>query len=291
MDRAFRILTIYNRLLQHKAVNKKSLTLELDTSPRTIQRDIDDIRNFLYESQSWISSKNEVTYDYKSESYRLEQEDKSENMYYMYDILTALSLTTPKLSHYFYQYLKLLILKHHSNNQNTLLKYLDRFEVNSNKTSNTPTSIVSRALNENKYIQHNESLLMPLSMNYQMFAFHLVYRMNNEIFIDDINKMNLSLSNKQFDVQHKEDTQIYITFEIAKDVWIKVHRYYQIYVIENYDEYYLIVTFKMTRLEAIQLCFLYRSNIRIISPPDLREAVIDELLLLQSTYLKQQIQS
>ncbi|MFF5908641.1 putative DNA-binding transcriptional regulator YafY [Staphylococcus cohnii] len=46
MDRAFRILTIYNRLLQHKAVNKKSLTLELDTSPRTIQRDIDDIRNF-----------------------------------------------------------------------------------------------------------------------------------------------------------------------------------------------------------------------------------------------------
>lgn len=290
MDRAFRILTIYNRLLQHKSVNKKSLTLELDTSPRTIQRDIDDIRNFLYESQSWISSKNEVTYDYKSESYRLEQEDESENMYYMYDILTALSLTTPKLSPYFYQYLKLLILKHHSNNQNTLLKYLDRFEVNSNKTSNTPTSIVSRALNENKYIQHNESLLMPLSMNYQMFAFHLVYRMNNEIFMDDINKMNLSLSNKQFDVQHKEDTQIYITFEIAKDVWLKVHRYYQIYVIENYDEHYLIVTFKMTRLEAIQLCFLYRSNIRIISPPDLREAVIDELLLLQSTYLKQQIQ-
>ncbi|MEO2248511.1 transcriptional regulator [Staphylococcus saprophyticus] len=290
MDRAFRILTIYNRLLQHKAVNKKSLTLELDTSPRTIQRDIDDIRNFLYESQSWISNKNEVTYDYKSESYRLEQEDKSENMYYMYDILTALYLTTPKLNHYFYQYLKLLILKHHMDNQNILLKYLDRFEVDENETTTTPTSIVSRALNENKYIQHNESLLMPLSMNYQMFAFHLVYRMNNEIFIDDINKMNLSLSNKQFDVQHKEDTQIYITFEIAKDVWLKVHRYYQIYVIENYDEHYLIVTFKMTKLEAIQLCFLYRSNIRIISPPDLREAVIDELLLLQSTYLKQQIQ-
>ena len=74
LDRSFRILTIYNRLLQHKAVNKKSLTLELNTSPRTIQRDIDDIRNFLYESKSWISTKNEITYDYKSESYRLEQE-------------------------------------------------------------------------------------------------------------------------------------------------------------------------------------------------------------------------
>ena len=46
MDRAFRILTIYHRLLQNKSVNKQSLTLELETSPRTIQRDIDDIRNF-----------------------------------------------------------------------------------------------------------------------------------------------------------------------------------------------------------------------------------------------------
>lgn len=291
MDRSFRILTIYNRLLQHKAVNKKSLTLELNTSPRTIQRDIDDIRNFLYESRPWISTKNEVTYDYKSESYRLEQDNKSENMYHIYDILTALYLTTPKLSHDFYQYLKLLILKHHSDNQNTLLKYLDHFEIDGNKTATSPTSIVSRALNENKYIQHNENLLIPLSMNYQMFAFHLVYRMNDEIFINDINKMNLSLSDKQFDVQHKEDTQVYITFEISKETWLEIHRYYNIHVVENYDEDYLIVTFKMARLEAIQLCFLYRSNMRIISPPDLREKVIDELLLLQSTYLKQKIQT
>ncbi|WP_245353962.1 hypothetical protein [Staphylococcus sp. GDY8P82P] len=46
----------------------------------------------------------------------------------------------------------------------------------------------------------------------------------------------------------------------------------------------------MTRVEAIQLRFIYQSNIRIISPPDLREQVIDELLLLQLTYLKQQVQ-
>lgn len=132
MGRAFRILTIYNRLLQHKTVNKKSLTLELDTSPRTIHIYIDDIRNFLYESKSWISTKNEITYDYKSESYRPEQ-DKSENIYFIYDILTALYLTLPKLSHYFYQYLKFLILKHHSDNQNILLKYLDHFEIEKTK--------------------------------------------------------------------------------------------------------------------------------------------------------------
>ncbi|MBM9447955.1 WYL domain-containing transcriptional factor [Staphylococcus borealis] len=289
MDRAFRILTIYNRLLQNKSVNKQSLILELDTSPRTIQRDIDDIRNFLYESKSWISTPKEITYDYKSESYKLEQ-DKHENMHFMYDILTALYLTTPKLSHYFYQYLKLLILKHHSDYRTTLLKYLDRFEIDKNQIGISTSSLAIQAMNENKYLQYNQKLLLPLSIYYQMYAFHLVYRMDDEIYIDDISQMNLSLSEKPVDTHEKSKLQTYITFEIAKDVWSKMHRYYQIHVIEKYDAHYLIVTFKVTRLEAIQLCFMHRSNIRIISPPDLREQVIDELLLLQSTYLKQQVQ-
>lgn len=102
----------------------------------------------MHESKSWISTKNEITYDYKSESYKLEQ-DKNQNMYFMYDILTALYLATPKSSHYFYQYLKFLILNHHSDNQNTLLKYLERFEIDKNEPVITKASIVSRALNEN----------------------------------------------------------------------------------------------------------------------------------------------
>ncbi len=90
--------------------------------------------------------------------------------------------------------------------------------------------------------------------------------MNDEIYIDDINQMNLSFSEKSVDTHEKAKVQTYITFEISKDVWSKMHRYYQIHVIEKYDAHYLIVTFKMTRIEAIQLCFMYRSNIRIISP-------------------------
>mgnify|MGYP007125466638 FL=1 len=207
-------------------------------------------------------------------------------MHFMYDILTALYLTTPKLSHYFYQYLKLLILKHHSDYRTTLLKYLDRFEIDKNQIGISTSSLAIQAMNENKYLQYNQKLLLPLSIYYQMYAFHLVYRMDDEIYIDDISQMNLSLSEKPVDTHEKSKLQTYITFEIAKDVWSKMHRYYQIHVIEKYDAHYLIVTFKVTRLEAIQLCFMYRSNIRIISPPDLREQVIDELLLLQSTYLK-----
>ncbi|WRN67095.1 hypothetical protein UM550_05095 [Staphylococcus aureus] len=74
----------------------------------------------------------------------------------MYNILTALYLTTPKLSHYFYQYIKLLIIKHHSNHRTTLLKYLERFEIDKNQTGISTSSLVVQAMNENKYLQYNQ---------------------------------------------------------------------------------------------------------------------------------------
>lgn len=289
MDRVFRVLTIYNRLLQHKNVNKKTLTQALGSSPRTIQRDIDDIRNFLYEAKSWVGVQSEITYDYKSESYTLKK-DKSESQYFMYDILNSLYLTTPKISRHFYQYLKMVIIKYHGDQQDGLLQYLNHFEVDDEKETRTSVSVAVQALNENRYLKHHKHLILPISLHYQMFSFHLIYQFNHEIYITDIHKMDLTLANETFDCHQKEMKHDYITFEVSKEVWLNIHRYYQIHVIENYDEDHIMVTFKMTRPEAIQLCFLYRSQICVISPRDLREQVIDELLFLQSTYLKQQIQ-
>ena len=101
-------------------------------------------------------------------------------------------------------------------------------------------------MNENQYLQYNQNLLLPLSMYYQMHAFHLVYRMNDEIHIDDINQMNLSLSEKSVDTHEKSKVQTYITFEISKDV-VKNASILSNSCDRKYDAHYLIVTFKMTR--------------------------------------------
>lgn len=293
LDRAFRILSIYNRLLQHKQVNKKSLTIEFNASPRTIQRDIDDIRNFLYENKSWINvTHDEITYDYSLESYKLKHtKNKSKNKHFMFNIITVLYLTTPSISYSFYHYLKSLIFTQHSDNQLTLLKYLEKLTVNEYTSNITQTSLVIRALNENKYLKEDNNLLLPLSISCLMYPFHLIYLLNNSVHMTDINALDVTLTNKSFDESQKEKKNIFVTFEVTKLVFQKMQKHHQVHVIEKYDEDNLVITFIMTKLEAVQLCFLYRSNIRIISPPDLKDTIIDELLSLQSTYLKQQIQS
>ncbi|MDT0740492.1 HTH domain-containing protein [Staphylococcus chromogenes] len=290
MDRAFRILTIYHRLLQNKKVNKKSLALMLNTSTRTIQRDIDDIRNFLYESEHWLDTQYEVKYDYDFESYKINH-DKNENLYYMYDILTKLYLTMPTISYPFYRYLKELINKHHSNHQNELYQYLDKFIVDSDIPSVSNLAITTQAINTKNYLLKDNKNILPITLNYNNYGFYLTYLMEGHLLRTNVGHLNIQISNKSFKEEDITDERTQVTLEMTKDIWKDIHLYYENYIIEKYFKNLIVVTIEdMLPYEAIQLCFNYRSQVRIISPLDLREIVIDELLLLQSTYLKQQIQ-
>lgn len=290
MDRAFRILTIYHRLLQNKKVNKKSLALMLNTSTRTIQRDIDDIRNFLYESEHWLNTQYEVKYDYDLESYTINH-DKNENLYYMYDILTKLYVTMPTISYPFYRYLKELINKHHSNHQNELYQYLDKFIVDSDIPSVSNLAITTQAINTKNYLLKDNENILPITLNYNNYGFYLTYLMEGHLLRTNVGHLNIQTSNKSFKEEDITDERTQVTLEMTKDIWKDIHLYYENYIIEKYFKNLIVVTIEdMLPYEAIQLCFNYRSQVRIISPLDLREIVIDELLLLQSIYLKQRIQ-
>ena len=65
MNKAQRLLTIYTRLLNNQGVNKMNLADELEVDERTIQRDIDDIRNYLFDNDEY-QQRMEVTYQHKT---------------------------------------------------------------------------------------------------------------------------------------------------------------------------------------------------------------------------------
>lgn len=66
-----RVLELYNRLLSGEVLNKNQLALEYGVNPRSIQRDIDDIRVFF--SNRMISGNEllEIRYDRSAKGYRL----------------------------------------------------------------------------------------------------------------------------------------------------------------------------------------------------------------------------
>ena len=68
-----RVLGIYTRLLNGQAVNRTKEAERYGVNERSIQRDIDDIRNFLELEAEEAGYINTVSYDRESKGYRMEQ--------------------------------------------------------------------------------------------------------------------------------------------------------------------------------------------------------------------------
>ncbi|MGI2312283.1 HTH domain-containing protein [Staphylococcus cohnii] len=92
MNQSNRLLTLYTCLLQNKFVNKFELTKKFNTSSRTIQRDIDQIRNYFYETDDWCGYKKNIIYNNKTEVYTLEKSQVINNDVFFYILTTFLTI-------------------------------------------------------------------------------------------------------------------------------------------------------------------------------------------------------
>lgn len=72
-DKVGRILTIYSKLMNGYVVNKSEEAVNFGVNERSIQRDIDDIRNYLEQEAVDDGIINEVIYDREKKGYRLDQ--------------------------------------------------------------------------------------------------------------------------------------------------------------------------------------------------------------------------
>lgn len=72
-DKIDRVLGIYTRLINGYVVKKAELAVEYGVNERSIQRDIDDIRNYLGDEASRSGYINYVIYDRQEKGYKLER--------------------------------------------------------------------------------------------------------------------------------------------------------------------------------------------------------------------------
>ncbi|MCD8801489.1 HTH domain-containing protein [Mammaliicoccus sciuri] len=290
MDRSHRLLTIYTRLLQNKFVNKFELTKEFNTSPRTIQRDIDQIRNYLYETDDWYGHKKNVIYNHKNESYALEHTQAINNHPFYYILVVLLTINN-KIDNMLYQYLKHLITTFHSDNKSQLLSIIDKQQQELDGLQYNNLSEIGKALFFKKriHLKKLDIVVSPITLKYEMDNFHLLYQYEKQRYKININQELFEMNNKAVESINQLDHLESITVEIDKSVWAYIRKKYQIALIEKYAKDKLIVQMDISFDEALNLSFIYRSKIRIISPDNLKNSIITELLKLNETYLRQTI--
>ncbi|WP_241520282.1 HTH domain-containing protein [Staphylococcus delphini] len=79
MNRAHRLLSIYTRLIHHQRIDKTLLADEFNVNERTIKRDIQEIRNYLYDNEEWMMKK-DILFNYKDNNYLIQSNHQMKNL-------------------------------------------------------------------------------------------------------------------------------------------------------------------------------------------------------------------
>ncbi len=66
--------------MQHKRLDKLELTDEFKVSERTIKRDIQEIRNYLYDNEDWVEKK-DICFNYTSYKYSICSIEKDKEIF------------------------------------------------------------------------------------------------------------------------------------------------------------------------------------------------------------------
>ena len=205
MDKANRILYIYSRLLQGQSLKKSELAERMGVNEKTIQRDLDDIRNFLYcnGTKSKHEKKNEDTellvYDHHEKGYCLKKEAQSrlsnnEVLAISKILLESRAFTKDEMTNILDKLIENCIPREDRASINDMLKN-ERFhyvELRHHKVFLDKLTPLSRAIRESRVIRikYNkvkgnatvERKLQPLAILFSEYYFYLVG------FIEDINK-------------------------------------------------------------------------------------------------------
>lgn len=74
LNKTERILFLYTKLLDGQVMRKDELAKRFGVNEKSIQRDLEDIRNFLEETEIEGGTGNQLVYDYQERGYRLEMD-------------------------------------------------------------------------------------------------------------------------------------------------------------------------------------------------------------------------
>ncbi|MGN5883645.1 helix-turn-helix transcriptional regulator [Staphylococcus simulans] len=285
MEQAHRILSIYTRLIQQKVVNKHELSNEWGVSSRTIQRDIDNIRNFLYDTDEWHGYRKEITYNHRMGTYEMDSSISNHEVS-LYFLLALLETVSPEIDQHLYNYLELLITTFHTQHETELRTHLSKLKVVKRYEQLSNIVLASRAIHTSRklYVDSNKEIT-PIGIQYNNFTFKLMYKIDDHIQSTDLNQKTITLSPNHFHAQSIYNTIHWVTFELVPELYQLIRHKYPHEIIKLVDKKYYVIRIKMCVEDAINFCFTARNQARLIGPESTYQIVMKELLKLQESYL------
>ena len=185
MDKATRVLTLLTRLLNDDVVNTFEFSRIAGVSSKSIQRDINDLNNFFYESDYWNNKHTKVVYSRNLDGYQLFSGSYSKNSLALLSLLITIKSLTPILHNNVYNLFLDEISKNRLEDKFVLKSVLNHFNIRPDILPGEHLMTLQKSITKKLMVRitlDKKIVIKPLSLIYMHYDYWFTYEYQNNIY-------------------------------------------------------------------------------------------------------------
>ncbi|MFV5909303.1 hypothetical protein ACLIJY_04000 [Staphylococcus arlettae] len=285
MDKATRVLTLLTRLLNDDVVNTFEFSRIAGVSSKSIQRDINDLNNFFYESDYWNNKHTKVVYSRNLDGYQLFNGSYSKNSLALLSLLITIKSLTPILHNNVYNLFLDEISKNRLEDKFVLKSVLNHFNIRPDILPGEHLMTLQRSIAKKLMVRitlDKKIIIKPLSLIYMHYDYWFTYEYQNNIYtikVRDI--LDIRLLESKFDETKNNKP---FKFEIDKSIWKQFEQQYSIQKILKNEGNKIITEVSCTDLDAYYIAYQLAPLARMLAPKSYINNFIDRLETIKSLY-------
>lgn len=285
MDKATRVLTLLTRLLNDDVVNTFEFSRIAGVSSKSIQRDINDLNNFFYESDYWNNKHTKVVYSRNLDGYQLFNGSYSENSLALLSLLITIKSLTPILHNNVYNLFLDEISKNRLEDKFVLKSVLNHFNIRPDILPGEHLMTLQRSIAKKLMVRitlDKKIVIKPLSLIYMHYDYWFTYEYQNNIYtikVRDI--LDIRLLESKFDETKNNKP---FKFEIDKSIWKQFEQQYSIQKILKNEGNKIITEVSCTDLDAYYIAYQLAPLARMLAPKSYINNFIDRLETIKGLY-------
>ncbi|MDG0825820.1 MULTISPECIES: hypothetical protein [Staphylococcus] len=285
MDKATRVLTLLTRLLNDDVVNTFEFSRIAGVSSKSIQRDINDLNNFFYESDYWNNKHTKVVYSRNLDGYQLSNGSYSKNSLALLSLLITIKSLTPILHDNVYNLFLDEISKNRLEDKFVLKSVLNHFNIRPDILPGEHLMTLQKSITKKLMVRitlDKKIVIKPLSLIYMHYDYWFTYEYQNNIYtikVRDI--LDIRLLESKFDETKNNKP---FKFEIDKSIWKQFEQQYSIQKILKNEGNKIITEVSCTDLDAYYIAYQLAPLARMLAPKSYINSFIDRLETIKGLY-------
>lgn len=285
LDKATRVLTLLTRLLNDDVVNTFEFSRIAGVSSKSIQRDINDLNNFFYESDYWNNKHTKVVYSRNLDGYQLSNGSYSKNSLSLLSLLITIKSLTPILHNNVYNLFLDEISKNRLEDKFVLKSVLNHFNIRPDILPGEHLMTLQKSIAKKLMVRitlDKKIVIKPLSLIYMHYDYWFTYEYQNNIYtikVRDI--LDIRLLESKFDETKNNKP---FKFEIDKSIWKQFEQQYSIQKILKNEGNKIITEVSCTDLDAYYIAYQLAPLARMLAPKSYINSFINRLETIKGLY-------